>query len=183
MNTIDAILTRRTAHFFECETFSEDWVSDALAAAIRAPNHRLTNPWRFTRVGEKARGRLVSLALELKGAKRELSESEVERIRSKVGDAPVLMCFSQVLDDDPFVEREDYASVACAIQNYTLALWDYGISSKWSTGGWALHEETYEILEIDQDAERIVGMVLSGYPKKTPNTGRRPLTDVYRSVE
>lgn len=183
MNTIEAILSRRTAHFYHDDPVDEVHVESALEAATRAPNHKLTNPWRFTRVGPRARAQLVELALELKSARRELSAREEARIRDKVAGAPVLIGFSQVLDDDEFRRKEDYASVACAIQNYCLALWDVGVSTKWSTGGWTRAPETYEIMGVDPAREEFVGFVMAGYPRDENDPPRRPVDEVYREVD
>lgn len=183
MNTIEAIMSRRTAHFYEDRPVADEHVRAALEAATRAPNHKLTNPWRFTAIGSSARAQLVELALSLKSQKRELSESERARIRDKVGGAPVLIAFSQVLADDEFRRREDYASVACAIQNYCLAMWDAGVSTKWSTGGWTSAVQTYEIMGVDPEREDIVGVVMAGYPRDTNDPPRRPLEEVYRVVD
>jgi len=183
MNTIDAILSRRTAHFYHADEVDEEHIERALEAATRAPNHKLTNPWRFTRVGPEARSKLVELAIELKSRRRELKESERDRIRDKVAGAPVLIGFSQVLADDEFRRREDYASVACAIQNYCLALWDAGVSTKWPTSGWTSAPETYEILDVDPDVEKFVGFVMAGYPRDENDPPRRPVDEVYRRVE
>ena len=69
MDVYEAILGRRTTHKFAPEPVDEAVIDRALRAAHRAPNHKLTWPWRFTRVGPEGRARLVELGLRLEAAK------------------------------------------------------------------------------------------------------------------
>ena len=57
----EVIVSRNTAHFYEERPVSQELLHRALRAAIRAPNHKLTNPWRFIRVGEKTRAEITEL--------------------------------------------------------------------------------------------------------------------------
>ena len=182
MNALEAILTRRTVHEYTETPVPQEWVESALEGALRAPNHKLTNPWRFYQIGPDSREIIVDIALEAKREFRELTERDVEAISSKVGTSPVLIMVSQVLSSDPARRKEDYASVACAIQNFSLAMWSFGISSKWSTGPFVTHSRTYELLGIDPQLEELVAGVFAGYPVVTPNPSRTALSDVFRRL-
>ncbi len=184
MDTYTALLNRRTIHEYRDEPISEEAVQRALQAALRAPNHKLTNPWRFTRVGPRGRAELVRLGVELKAAKKgSLTDEQRDYYRQKFANPAELVVVSQVLDADPFRRREDYAAIACAVQNFLLSLWAEGIGSKWSTGGITTDERTYELLQIDADTEEIVGFLWAGVPAETPNPPRRPLEAVLRTTE
>lgn len=180
MNTIEALTSRRTAHHYTKEPVPQDWVVEALEAAIRAPNHKLTNPWRFFQIGAQTRPEIVEIALEAKRAFREITSADEAAIRSKVGDSSVLILVGQALAKDELRRKEDYASVACAIQNFSLAMWDHGVATKWSTGPFVTHEKTYELLGIDPKEIELVGAVFAGYPKVIPQTPRTPLSEVFR---
>lgn len=188
MNVRQAILTRRTVQRYTTEPIPEGCVERALECAIRAPNHKLTNPWRFTRVGPETRTRIIELGVEIKRDKCsargiELSEDKEARIRAKLGNSAEVIVFSQALDDDDFRRKEDYATLACAIQNFMLSLWDEGVGSKWATGSVTRHPQTYEILGIDADREEIVGFVWVGHSSQENfETPRRPLDEVYREL-
>lgn len=180
MNVHETLLTRRTIHDFRSEPIPEEALERALQAAIRAPNHKLTNPWRFLRAGPRTREAIVKLGVELKGRKKDLSPEASEKIRAKLAAPPELIIVSQVLDPDPAREREDYAAVACAIENLMLSLWSEGIGSKWSTGGVTTDLRTYALSSIDARKEVIVGFVWIGYADCIPDPPRRALSEVYR---
>ena len=181
--TIRAILGRRTVHHYRDDAVPQDVLHAALACAVRAPNHKLTNPWRFTRVGPHTRPKITELAVAVKREKGPLSEAQERKIRSKVGSSAELLVASMVRTDDAFRAREDYAACACAIQNLSVALASEGVASKWSTGGATRDDRAYEILEIDSEVEEIIGFIWIGYPQSpAEETPRAPLSDVFRSL-
>lgn len=187
MDTFEALTTRTTIHRFSEEPVDENSIDRALEAAVAAPNHKLTNPWRFTRIGNETQQSITELYLELKReSKGSLTDEQVREYRQKIGGPPVVIAVSQVLDDDAFRRKEDYAAVACATQNLMLSLWSDGISSKWSTGSVTRHQETYRMLDIDADREEIVGFIFAGFPRDdhrdTQKPPREPLEDVVREV-
>lgn len=188
MDVQQALLSRRTIHDYMPEPIDDSAIDRALEAAVRAPNHKLTNPWRFTRVGPTMRARITRHAVALKVAKKikkkgEVSQQYRDKIAAKFGNPAALVVVSQVLDDDPFRRREDYAATACAIQNFCLSLWGEGIGSKWSTGKVTRDPGIYELLAIDQDCEEIVGFVWAGKPEVVPDPAREPLAAVVRTTE
>jgi len=187
MNIRDAILERRTVHRYSTEPIPEGAVDRALECAIAAPNHKLTNPWRFTRVGPEGREAIEDLYVELKRAGADdLSDEQEQLYRRKVGDPPELVVPSQILADDEFTRREDYAAVACAIQNFMLSLRGEGVFSKWTTGSVTRRPETYELLGIDPEDEEIVGFLWIGYPTEDragrEKPDRRPRREVTRQI-
>lgn len=179
--TYDTIVGRCTTHFYRDEPVPEEAIERGLQAAIRAPNHKLTNPWRFTRMGPESRVEITEIGVMLK-CDSDAPESRRDKVRTKLSAPPVLFVVSQVLDADPFRYKEDYASVACAIQNMSLSLWDEQIGSKWSTGGVTQHERVYELARIDPQHEEIVGFVWVGYPLHTAFAPRTALDEVLRQV-
>ena len=178
----ETILQRRTVHDYTRQPLPEGALERALECALRAPNHKLTNPWRFTRLGPKARQALTLLALDLKCPDR-ANPKRVETIRAKFTNPPELVVVSQLRNpQDPLRQKEDYAAVACAIQNISLSLWSEGVGSKWSSGGVTRHERTRALAQIPEE-EEVVGFVWMGYPEKVPNPPRAPLSAVLKQVE
>ncbi len=181
-DTIRTICSRRTAHSFRADPVPEDVIASALECAIRAPNHKLTNPWRFTRVGPVSRAAIVELGVRLKAERGGLSDAQLDKIRATLSSAPVLLIARQVLSDDAIRRREDYASCACAIQNMSLALWSAGVSSKWSSGAVTSDPLTYAIAGVDPAREEIIGFVWVGYAEPQPETPRRAVRDITHSI-
>lgn len=173
---------RRTIHDFTPRPIDEEALTRAFEAAQEAPCHKLTWPWRFTRVGQETRAGLVALNKRLKGAKRELTPAMLAKLEARMTH-PELIVVSQVLADDPLRRKEDYAAVACAIQNFCLSLHIDEIGSKWGSGGITRHDEAYQILGIDRKREEIVGFLWVGYPAEMlPRPVRPPLEEVVRRL-
>jgi hypothetical protein len=108
----------------------------------------------------------------------------VANVRRKMGTPAVLVVASVVRHTEPAVAREDYAAVACAIQNFCLSLWAEGVGSKWSTGAITTAAETYSLLGVDAELEEIVGFVWAGLANGAPSKAKRrlQLQDVVRQV-
>ena len=67
MDVEEAIRTRRTHKAFDPEPLTREEVDDLLALATWAPNHHLTNPWRFRVIGPATRERLKEIAGPIDG--------------------------------------------------------------------------------------------------------------------
>lgn len=129
-------------------------VDRALEAAILAPNHFLTEPWRFYLAGPRTRDALSSL-----------NEKKAEIFRSVPGWLVVSVAASGELSSKKGLE--DYAATACAVHNFMLSLAANGVGSKWMTGALGVNGETL-LAEVGADREResLVGVVWFGYPAK-----------------
>ena len=92
------------------------------------------------------------------------------------------MVVSQIISSDARQSKEDYAAVSCAIQNFSLALAAHGLGSKWSTGSMTRHQLAYDLSEIDQNKEEIVGFIWFGYPARVPSPKRPELSEIFRST-
>lgn len=186
MDLYEAMLSRRTVYAFDDRPVPDEALWRGLEAARWAPNHKLTEPWRFAVVGAETRARLGDVAERLARGKCEgLAPDEIarqlSRARGKVTKLPALVVVSQQrTPGDTFREKEDFASVSIALHQLVLALWQEGIGAQWGTGGIIRDDETYRILQIDPAAEEICGFVKIGYPEKIPSTRRRPLAEVVR---
>lgn len=180
MSVFELIKGRRTVHNYEPnEPISEDVLRQALELAMWSPNHKLTFPWFFYWVGVETRQKLAELSVQLKQEKAGSPLSAVKKsaIAAKVLNPSALIVFSQKRASDAFTAKEDYAAMACAIQNFSLYLWDQGYGSKWSSGTIMHHPKTYKMLGIDQNNEEIVGFVWVGKPERIPPAAGRPPLD------
>lgn len=183
MDALEAIRNRRTAHAYEPSTISDTDLREALEAALLAPNHKLTFPWKFIVVGPEGRQALKEQKKQEALAKRANppTESEkammAERLQERMLNPAALVAFCCAKHDDDFRQREDYATVACGIQNFSIALAAKGFQSKWGTGRVSRSAETYELLKVNPDEYEIVGFLWVGHIKGELPEQRRPNLD------
>lgn len=184
MQLYDAIHRRRTIHDYLDRPLPEGAFERIIDAAHQAPNHKLTWPWRFSRIGRETREKtLLPLGIRLKAPTgRDPSPKLVAKITEKLMHPAELVVVSLVRCDDAFRAREDYAAAACAIQNLQLAATAEGAGAKWSSGGLTTHPETYAAVGIDPEVEEIIAFVWIGVPAKVPSIKRPPLEAVLRAV-
>lgn len=168
--------TRRTVHLFEPDPVPEDVVLRALDLARWAPNHRLTEPWRFTLLGPETAAAVVDLNARLVADARGDAAAEAKRERwSAVPGWLVVTCRTS---EDAERMREDYAACCCAIQNFQLYLWSEGVGVKWTTGAVTRDARFPELVGFDPAQESVVGLLWYGRPAIVPETQRAPLGTV-----
>jgi nitroreductase len=158
-------------------------VERLLAFGVWAPNHHLTEPWRFTHLGEETRHLLAERygEIQIRKARENVDETVREQIRAagiaKFLSKPTIVVVSCVQEGDEQRRREDYAAVCCAVQNVQLAAWAEGVGIQWSTNALIKEPQTYAQLGIDPERE----VLYMGYPAEVlPTRGRRPIQDVLR---
>jgi nitroreductase len=185
MNFQELLLTRRTIHDYQPGPIPAGAVERAATAAMAAPNHRMTEPWRFVRVGPEGRRALVDISAELKGGGAPMAEAALEKLRAKMLNPAELLVVCRVRHDDADIAREDYAAIACAVQNAMLSFWAEGVGSKWSTGAVTTDHRTYAALGVDPQTEEIVGFLWAGQALRMDlpkPRRRRGLEEILRSV-
>jgi nitroreductase len=177
MDFRDLVLTRRTVHSFTPEKVDDKLVKAALALSLWAPNHKLTYPWVYVWLNEDKRARLGDLNVELKAAKGPLSDVKARAARDNVTTPSHLIALGMKRSSSPTQEHEDYATLACSVQIMSLFLWQHGVATKWTTGGWGLHERAYEIMGVDPAAVRLEGCLMIGRALHKPPAPERPSLD------
>lgn len=188
MEVNEAIRTRRTIAKFLDEPVPAELLERILAAGIWAPNHHMTEPWRFVILGPETQRRLAGKFAEIKASKAP-AEDEARRGRileehaRKFTRIPTIVAVAASCVGDDQRRREDYAATACAVQNIQLAAWSEGIGVKWSTSGVIRDPLAYRLLEIDPAQFEIIGLLFVGYPAEIPYRPRKtPLDEVIRRV-
>ena len=166
------IRSRRTIHNYTDEGPPEGLIAEAIELACQAPNHKLTEPWRYYHLGPETIEKVIELNTEVM---RELKgEKAAENKRARWQTMPAWLVITHLRDDNEVRDLENYAAVCCAVQNMSLFLWDNGIGMKWATGPVTRDPRFYEVLGIDQEAERVVGLFWYGYPAEVPTSPREP---------
>ena len=157
MDVYDALKFRRSAKQFGATAPDRATLERILEAATWAPNHRLTEPWRFFVLQGEARTAFgEALVPELD------SEKAIDALRAKVVRAPVLIVVAQHgSPDNPELDLEDYGATCAAVQNLLLAAHAEGLTAKWSTGEMATSKAAFAHLGLAA-GDRIVALIYLG---------------------
>jgi nitroreductase len=170
MNILDAIAQRRSIRKFADRQVSREEIEKLLAAAALAPNHRMTQPWRFHVLGAAAR-RAYGAALGDRKA-RKMEDAEAGRlVRDKVASEhaalPGMIAVAMTEDENPEIRAEDYAAVMMAVQNISLAAVGLGLGTHIKTGA-VMDDPAARAAAGVPDGERIVAVVNVGVPAEIP---------------
>jgi nitroreductase len=177
MDAFDAIRGRASVRRFLPEEPPRDVVERLLEAAVRAPNHKLTEPWRFVVVRGEARRRFAELRRAHRAKKfpdpaAPEAAAKIEKHYREALDTPLFVMALQRLTDDPVRREEDYAAVMMAIENLMIAATASGLGSYLRTGGLMEHPDLRALVNAAV-GERIVGIVSLGTPAAPPEPARR----------
>jgi nitroreductase len=147
----EAIRTRRTHKVYGGEPVPRETLEALFELARWAPNHNLTNPWRFRVVGPEARAALKRAAGPEAGA--------------KLDRAPTLVVASQVRSEDGIQDEEDLCAVAAAISYVLLAAHARGLAGYWRTPGVLRSSEGRAAVGVPA-SERVLGLIHLGPPRQ-----------------
>lgn len=170
MQVFDAIQSRRSIKRFTDRVVTRGEIERLLAAAALAPNHRLTEPWRFYVLGPEAR-HAYGLALGDRKARKLTDPDAIAALREKVAaenrSLPCMIAVAMVVHDDPEVREEDYAAVMMAIQNLALVAVDMRLGTHIKTGAVMETAAAREAVGVPAD-QRIVATINVGEPAEVP---------------
>ncbi|KAL7494631.1 hypothetical protein ACHAWT_003497 [Skeletonema menzelii] len=161
------ILSRRTINEFE-PTLPDNWeraLEKSINAAIYAPNHKRTEPWRFYLLGPKSIEKVCQLNAEVVASKK--GEEAGQKKLKRWLQMPGWLVVTCVKGDDDFndptsLAREDYAACCCAVQNLCLSLHSQGIGTKWTTGPVNFDPKFAEAVGFEPEKEYTVGTLWFG---------------------
>ena len=178
--TAALIRSRRTIYLFEPEPPPEAAVLKAIDLARWAPNHRLTEPWRFYLLGRTTAEAIAHLNAEIVTQQR--GEDAGRKKRDRWLSMPGWLVVTSHIAADPLVTQENYAACCCAVQNMQLYLWSEGIGMKWTTGKVTRHPGFFDRLGIDPEREKLVGLFWYGYPADIPKGHRKPVEEIVTTL-
>ena len=149
MDVETAIRTRRTHKAYRPEQVPRETLRELLELARWAPNHHMTNPWRFRVVGPAARERL--------------KEAAGPESAPKLDRAPTLVVCSCKLTGDPVQDEEDLHAAGIAAYIVLLAAHARGLAGYWRTPDVLRTEEGRAAVGLPDD-ERFVSLIHLGEP-------------------
>ena len=172
----EIIRGRRTINLFLQTPVPAELVHDAIEAATWAPNHHVTEPWKFYVLGAEAIGRCLDLIRDIVTEKK---DADAAAFKAKSwSEKPGWLLVTCSRSDDELRQQEDYGACSAAVQNLMLYLWKAGVGTKWTTGAITGDPRFFEIMGIDAAQEMVVGLIWYGYPKLTPTQSRRNIEEV-----
>jgi len=159
----ELIRTRRTQKAYEPGPIDPATLDELFELARWAPNHHLTNPWRFRVLGPAALEALKAAA--------------GPEAAAKLNRAPTLVAASAVQGGDEIADEEDFAAAACASFIVLLGAHARGLDGYWRTPEVLRTSEGRAACGIE-DGERVLGLLHLGRGKGSkPAPERAPLED------
>ncbi len=185
----EAIFGRRMTKEFTGADVSREVLNRMFDAAIWAPNHRLTEPWRFfvLEKGSSAREKAADLAWQftydnVANPNPNQKQSSADASKSRVLNAPAMIYAYSVPGRDEETTQENYASVCCAVHNMALAAVAEGLVLDWSTGSVTKHPKLSEALGAEEEWA-MVGALFIGQPANAPTSRRKPSQTIVSWLE
>jgi nitroreductase len=161
VKTYDAIMTRRSIGRTSEQVPSRAQVERLLDAAVRAPTHHLSQPWRFVILAGDARHGLA----EAWGQGLAATGGDPSKVLDKPLRAPVIVSVIATPKHHlpKVVEVEEHHAVGAALQNMLLAAHDMGLAAMIRTGNAGSLTQVRDFLGLS-DKESVAGFVYVGYP-------------------
>lgn len=167
MDVEKAIRTRRTHKAFGPREVAPQTLRELFELATWAPNHHLTNPWRFRVLGPRARAALM-----------ELAESESPGAAVKLRRAPTLVAVSARQQGDPAADREDLLATGVGAYIVLLGAHARGLAAYWRTLPLLDDPRARELLAMGEQ-ETPVGLLYLGDPVQEQRVPERaPLSEI-----
>jgi nitroreductase len=147
MDLETAIRSRRTIKAYHPEPVEHEVLAELFELARWAPNHNLTNPWRFRVLGPEA------LAA--------LKEAAGTESAAKLDRAPTLVVASALRHEDPVQDEEDLLAGGCAAYIVLLGAHARGLAGYWRSPAVLRTPEGRAACGVPED-EHVLGLIHLG---------------------
>jgi nitroreductase len=176
MDAIDAIQRRTSVRRYRSDPVSRDTIERLLDCAVRAPNHKLTEPWRFAVLTGRSKARLADIRATHRLRKYDDPTSDEARARADKArretlESPAIIVVMARISEDEITREEDYAAVMMATANLMTAAQSLGLGTYLKTGGVMRDSALAELVGLPE-GYRVVGILSVGYPAE-PGAPRR----------
>ena len=177
MDAIEAIQRRTSVRRYRAEPVPRETIELLLECAVRAPNHKLTEPWRFAVLTGEAKTKLAEIRARHRLKRYEDPASPearagMDKVRRETLDAPVVIVIMSRVHDDEITREEDYAAVMMATANLMTAAQSLRLGTYLKTGGVMRDPALGELVGL-LAGHRIVGVLSLGYPAEAESPRRR----------
>lgn len=168
-------------------TVPEAVIEQMLENANWAPNHKLTEPWRFvvfTGAGLKALAAFQSECYkQVTSANDTFKEDRYLALQTKPMECSHIISIGMKRDEGKRLpEWEELGAVFCAVQNMYLTATAYGVGCYLGTGGITNFEAAKSFFGLGSE-DKLCGFLHVGMPKgAVPDGRRKPITDKVKWV-
>lgn len=188
MDAITAITTRTSVRRFRNDPVSRETVQLLLDCAVRAPNHKLTEPWRFVVLTGRARDSFAEIRARHRlqrftdPTSRE-AQAAGDKVRQDSRETPVNIVVLSAVSPDDITREDDYAATMMAIANLMSAAQSMGLGTYLRTGGVMRDPALLQLAGVPEGF-RVVGILSLGYPAEVEAPRRRkPAGELTRWLE
>ena len=141
-----------------------------------APNHGLTQPWRykvFSSLGLQKLAKFQADWYQKSTPEEKFKPEKYERMKTNIlKSSHVIVICMERQKSVKIPEIEDIEAVACSVQNMALTAAAYGICSFWGSGGPTYTEELKEFLGLKEN-DKCLGYLYLGYSDRPTTQSRR----------
>ncbi|PZO34866.1 MAG: nitroreductase [Flavobacteriaceae bacterium] len=178
----DILLRRRSIYpyqYVKGKAIPDEIIWQILENANRAPNHKQTEPWRFSVFsgdGLKYFGQLqADIYREFAGDGYQQDRYK-KLIEYPLMSSHVIAIGMKRSAADKLPEIEEIEAVACAVQNMFLSVTAYGLGCYWTTAGITYFEEAKTHFGLESE-DKLLGFLYIGYVEKpvTAISKRKPI--------
>jgi nitroreductase len=156
-----SIRTRRTHKAFAPEPVSPEVLGELFELARWAPNHNLTNPWRFRVLGPETVAKLKDIA-----------DGVAPGSGSKLDRAPTLVLAAVHREGDAAQQQDDLLAGAVAVYLVLLGAHGRGLAGYWRTVPFLGSPAARAVLGLDPD-EIPIGLLHLGHPRQPQRVPER----------
>lgn len=146
-----------------------------------APNHGLTQPWRYKIFADSGLNKLADFQADLykkTTSTEKFKLDKYERMKTNIlkSSHVIVICMKRQ-KSEKILELEELEAVACSVQNMALTAAAYQICSFWGSGGVTYTEELKNFLGLEEK-DRCLGYLYLGYSDEPTTKSRRdPIQD------
>jgi nitroreductase len=172
------IKSRRSTkpRLFNGKKIDDEIIWQILENANWAPNHGLTQPWRyhvFTDVGLIKLAEFQATLYQKITAPEKFKPEKYTSMKSNIlKSSHVIVICMERQKSEKIPEVEEIEAVACSVQNMALTAAAYEICSFWGSGGVTYTSELKEFLGLGEK-DRCLGYLYLGYSDSPATTSHR----------
>lgn len=156
----------------------KETILSILECANAAPNHKITQPWRFNVFQGTSLERLgdeLAEVFKANASEAAFTQKKYDTMRAKAVESGAVIAIS-IQYSGLVPEWEEMAALGAAVQNIWLAAHAAGIGGYWGTPGFAKHMNTFLSLP---DEARCLGFFFMGYHEEAPRLpNRKPVEEL-----